>query len=70
MKGIETKKEIESPPRFNTSSGVSHKAPDVKVSGTRLVAEVMLKAETPQRTSNGKPIRFEIGPNEAKHTLG
>lgn len=62
--------EIKNPERYNTSSGVSHKGPDVKVTGTRLVASVMTKAEKPQRTSNGKPIRFEIGPNEAKHTIG
>ena len=62
--------EIKNPQTYNTSSGVSHKGPDTKETGARLVAKVMLRAETPQRTSNGKPIRFEIGPNEAKHTLG
>jgi hypothetical protein len=34
--------------KFNSSDGLARKAPDVKVTGTRLVAEVMRKAERGQ----------------------
>lgn len=42
------------------ASGKSIPAPDVKATGARLVASVMLKAEKPQGTSTGGAVRFTV----------
>jgi len=51
---------IRLPNNAPTSSGEPRPGPDVKETGTRLVAKVMLAAEKPQGTSTGKGVRFEV----------
>jgi hypothetical protein len=59
---------IREPDLAPTSSGRPRPGPDSKETGARLVASVMLKAEKPQGTSNGKAVRFELeNQNHAKH---
>lgn len=59
---------IREPDLAPTSSGRPRPGPDTKETGARLVAQVMLKAEKPQGTSNGKAVRFEMETkNHAKH---
>ena len=51
--------DIKFDPRSNTSSGRPTQAPS-KESGAAMCARVMQRAEKPQCTSNGGPIRFEM----------
>ena len=60
---------IREPDRGTSPSGKPRPGPDSKETGARLVASVMLKAETPQKTSNGKGVCFEVeDANHAKKT--
>lgn len=52
--------EVKRDPRYNSSDGKAREAPNVKESGAATVARVMTRAERPQPTESGGPIRFTI----------
>jgi hypothetical protein len=56
--------------RYNSSDGKARQAPDSKMTGARLVAQVMTAAEARAGDGDrlGEPpgVRFSIGENQAK----
>jgi hypothetical protein len=56
---------MDTPERCNTASGKPREAPNIKESGTSLVAKVMRREEAKPAPSGG-PMKFTIGENMAK----
>lgn len=67
--------EIRSPDRYNTASGKARTGPDVKETGTRLVAKVMAKAEAGQPNQDQQDrdrmgVAFtRLGAEQSKNTV-